>query len=153
MSERNTSNNHGTWYDLQVVTFARFVDQEIFAKQYLTDVTTNRISKQIAISGRQKYEVRRPRPLHYSIYNLYGLLRLAQHGVSLGVDLRNQDQLFSGGPEDALLYLIDRMDGVDPSTLIDRYDATETDILYHNLLRTGWNLYEHPKIMDELSRI
>lgn len=153
ISERNTSNNHGTWYDLQVVTFARFVDQDPFAKRYLADISIDRISKQIAMSGRQKYEVRRPRPLHYSIYNLYGLLRLARHGESLGVDLRNQDRLFSGNLEDALLYLIDRMDGVDPATLIDRYDATETDILYQNLLQHGRDLYEDPKIMDELTRL
>jgi len=136
-TEMQSKNNHGTWYDLQVVTFARFVGQYDFAREYLMNVTRGRISKQISITGRQKYEIRRTRPLHYSIYNLSGLIKLALHGKELGVDLKNNNRWFSGSLEDALVYLINRMDGIDPASLIDEYDQTETDLLYLNLLFDG----------------
>ena len=152
-TEMQSKNNHGTWYDLQVVTFARFVGQYDFAREYLMNVTRGRISKQISITGRQKNETGRPRPLHYSIYNLSGLIKLALHGKELGVDLKNNNRWFSGSLEDALVYLINRMDGIDPASLIDEYDQTETDLLYLNLLLDGRELFQHTKINTEISRL
>lgn len=152
-TEMQSKNNHGTWYDLQVVTFARFVDQEEFARDFLKNVTRNRISQQISISGRQKYEMRRPRPLHYSVYNLYGLIKLASHGKELGVDLKGNNRWFSGSLEDAIVFLINQMNGIDPGILVDEYDQTETDLLYLNLLRDGLELFQQAKIHSEISRI
>lgn len=151
--ESRSNNNHGTWYDLQVVTFARFLDQHHFVKDHLEEVTRRRISRQITIFGRQKYEARRPRPLHYSIYNLSGLISLAIHGKELNIDLLNNDRWFSGSLEDALLYLIKNMDGVDPASLIDEFDQTDTYKLYLNLLCDGWNLFQKSEIKSEFDRL
>jgi hypothetical protein len=140
-TEMQSKNNHGTWYDLQIITFARFAGQHDFAAAYLKEVTRNRIARQISINGRQKYETRRPRPLHYSIYNLSGLMKLARHGNELGVDLKNYSRFFSGSLEGALLYLVNNMDGVDPASLIDEYDQTDTKSLYLALLKDGQKLF------------
>ena len=152
-TEMQSKNNHGTWYDLQVVTFARFVNQNDFAVHHLEEVTRSRIARQITLSGRQKYETRRPRPLHYSIYNLSGLMKLVLHGKELGVDLKNNNRWFSGSLEDALDYLINRMDEIDPASLVDEYDQTETDLLYLNLLLDGHKLFQQKIIHSEISRI
>lgn len=152
-TERQSKNNHGTWYDLQVVTFARFTGQDDFAAAYLNEVTRNRIASQISINGRQKYETRRPRPLHYSIYNLSGLMKLALHGKELNVDLQNSGRWFSGSLQDALLYLIKSMDGVDPASLIDEYDQTDTGILYLNLMTDGWKMFPHSGVKSEILRV
>lgn len=152
-TEMQSKNNHGTWYDLQVITFARFVDQNDFAIHHLKEVTRSRIAGQITLSGRQKFETRRPRPLHYSIYNLSGLMKLALHGKDLEVDLRNNHRFFSGTFEDALLYLVKRMDGMDPKSLLVELDQTDTDILYLDLLKDGWQFYPRSEIKSELLRL
>ena len=152
-AEMQSKNNHGTWYDLQVVTFARFVGQHDFAAEYLNKITRGRIARQISMNGRQKYETRRPRPYHYSIYNLSGLMKLARHGKELGVDLKNYDRFFSGSLKDALVYLIESMDGVGPASLIDEFDQTDTESLYLGLLADGWELFEAPIIKKELERL
>ncbi|REL38594.1 hypothetical protein DYD21_01190 [Rhodohalobacter sp. SW132] len=152
-TEMQSKNNHGTWYDLQVVTFARFVDQNDFAIHHMEEITRSRIARQISLSGRQKYETRRPRPLHYSIYNLSGLMKLALHGNDLEVDLKTKSGFFSGTLEDALLYLVKSMDGIDPQILMDEFDQTDTDLLYLNLLRDGLQLFPRPEIKTELMRL
>jgi len=152
-AEVRSKNNHGTWYDLQVVTFARFVGQDEFASAYLDKITRDRIVRQISMNGRQKYETRRPRPCHYSIYNLSGLMKLAAHGKDLGVDLKNIDRFFSGSLEDALTYLVESMQDVDPRSLMDEYDQTETGILYLNLLTNGWKMFPHSDIRSEILRV
>jgi len=152
-AEMQSKNNHGTWYDLQVVTFARFVDQHDFARSHLENVTQRRIARQITPFGRQKYETRRSRPHHYSIYNLSGLMKLALHGKALGVDLRNNNRWLSGSLEEALLFLIQDMNGIDPASLKDEYDQTNTNRLYENLMFNGWKLFDRNEINYELMRL
>ena len=141
--EKQSRNNHGTWYDLQVVTYARFIGQKQFARDYLNEITKERIPQQITRSGRQKHETRRPRPLHYSIYNLNGLIQLAVHGRQLGVDLTGTDSRFSGSLKDALIYLLRQMEteNVNPAELIIENDHTETDRLYQQLLINSLELF------------
>lgn len=140
-TEMQSENNHGTWYDLQVITFARFVGQEEFARNYLERVSLGRIPDQISISGRQKHEARRPRPLHYSIYNLSGLMKLALHGKELGMDFKNADGWFSGSLEDACRYLVNQMKGTDPALLVHPEDATDTARLYSDLAKNTQELF------------
>lgn len=140
-TEMQSKNNHGTWYDLQVVTFSRFVGQEDFARDYLEKVTRSRISTQISISGRQRYETRRPRPLHYSIYNLSGLIKLALHGRALGVNFKETEGWFSGGLEDAFRNLSNQMEGTDPADLVHSEDPTDTARLYNELTKNAQVLF------------
>lgn len=139
-TEMQTSNNHGTWYDLQVVTYARFVGQDDFARNFLISVSRERIPDQIALSGRQKHESDRPRPLHYSIYNLNGLMKLAIHGRELGADLETNERWFSGRLQDAFIYLVKNMSNTDPKSLRKLHDPTDTDRLYRELLKNGRKL-------------
>lgn len=140
-AEMQSKNNHGTWYDLQVVTFARFIGQVEFARNYLEKVSLGRISDQISISGRQRHEARRPRPLHYSIYNLSGLMKLALHGKELGVNFKNADGWLSGSLEDACRYLVNQLEGTDPALLVHPEDATDTAKLYSELAKNTRELF------------
>lgn len=145
-TEMQSKNNHGTWYDLQVVTFSRFVGQEDFARDYLVKVSLSRISTQISISGRQGYEARRPRPLHYSIYNLSGLIKLALHGKALGVNFKETEGWFSGGLEDAFRYLSNQMEGTGPADLVHSEDPTDTAKLYNELTENAQVLFGAEKL-------
>jgi hypothetical protein len=87
LGEEKKLNNHGTWYDAQVVSLAFFTGQEESARTILERVRTRRIDKQIEPDGRQPHELARTKSLGYSTMNLDGFFRLATMGEKLGVDL------------------------------------------------------------------
>jgi hypothetical protein len=86
--EAHAANNHGTWYDVQAVTIALFVNDEATAKELL-DRAPARMAKQIEPDGAQPRELRRTLALHYVVYNIQGMTRLADLGKRVNVDLWN----------------------------------------------------------------
>jgi hypothetical protein len=79
--------NHGTWYDTQVAALALSVGKDDIARKILEAAKINRIASQIEPDGRQPQEIARTLGLHYSVYNLNALFRLADLGERVGVDL------------------------------------------------------------------
>jgi hypothetical protein len=87
--EDRTTNNHATWYDVQVAAFALFVGQQQIAREVLQQVPARRIATQIEADGRQPLELARTRSWDYSVMNLRGMFELAMLGRHVGVDLWN----------------------------------------------------------------
>lgn len=84
---RDQPNNIGTAYDMQLVCYALFIEDEEFARTVLTESVPNRMDDQFDEDGSQPYELRRTRSWGYSISNLnywFTLARLAEH---VGFDL------------------------------------------------------------------
>lgn len=86
-AEDAAKNNHGTWYDLQVVDYALFTGQRELAIDTLNRVKTRRIELQVEPDGHQPLELARTNAFSYSIGNLDGLMKLAMLGDQVGVDL------------------------------------------------------------------
>ncbi len=87
--EDRTRNNHATWYDVQVASFALFCGDDKTAGEVLRNVPVRRIATQIEADGRQPLELARTRSWDYSTMNLRGMFALATLGEHVGVDLWN----------------------------------------------------------------
>jgi hypothetical protein len=85
--EQAANNNHGSWFDAQAAHLALVLGKDADAKAIATAALTRRIAKQIEPDGRQPLELARTNSLHYSLYNLEPLVRLARVGQHVGVDL------------------------------------------------------------------
>lgn len=104
--EAGEHNNHGTWYDVQVVTYALFTGERQFAREILSTVGENRIAKHISPDGSQPHELARTLSLTYSALNLKGLFGLALLGEHTGVDLWHFETADGRGIRKALDFLV-----------------------------------------------
>ena len=103
--EQRARNNHGSWYDVQVVALALFTGDTALARATLEASKTRRIVTQVTPDGRQPYELVRTRSLGYSVMNLEALCRMAELGRQVGVDLWSYQAPNGGSIRTALDYV------------------------------------------------
>lgn len=87
-SESRSVNNHGSWYDVQIVCIAWYVKRYDFATETLKKCKS-RIDTQIERDGSQPQELKRTIPFTYSVMNLRPLIILAHYAQRCNIDLWN----------------------------------------------------------------
>ena len=109
VDESKTRNNHATWYDVQAVAMAMFVERHDVARRILDEAGARRMATQIESDGRQPHETARTKGFSYSVMNLSGFFDLATLGVHYDLDLWRFETEAGGGEGDvraALDYLL-----------------------------------------------
>jgi len=86
--EMNAPNNHGVWFDAQLMSYAIFLDD----KKMINDITErvlNRMDKEMDSAGSFPLEMARTTSLHYSVFILNAYTTLAAQSEQAGLDLWN----------------------------------------------------------------
>jgi len=104
--ERNTLNNHGTWYDVQMCSILLYLGELEQLKAVLEQAKTKRIASQIEPDGSQPHELARTKSFSYSTMNLSAFTKLAWFGKKTGVDLWNFETSDGRSIKKAYEYLI-----------------------------------------------
>ena len=76
--EAREHNNHGTWYDAQVATYAMFCGRAEVARSQIDGFARQRIAAQIFPDGSQPHELARTKSFNYSVFNLLAFCVVAR---------------------------------------------------------------------------
>jgi hypothetical protein len=85
--EAQAANNHGTWYDAQLVALLLYTGQRDEARSVIEASSVKRLASQIEPDGRQPEELARTKSWSYSVMNLEGWVSLAEMATEAGTDL------------------------------------------------------------------
>lgn len=140
--EARAANNHGTWYDAQLVALLLHTGQRAEAVRLLDTRTRQRLASQIQPDGRQPEELARTRSWGYSVMNLEGWFTVAALAREAGVDLWTFTTRDGRSIRAALDYLVPFATGEArwPHTQI--VPATNDDLL--PLLQQAADIYRAP---------
>jgi hypothetical protein len=86
MDEKKALNNHGIWYDMQVLSFSLFLQKDAFIKSYIPSIL-QRLPVQFETDGRLPLELERTTALGYSTYCLEAWFKTAILASKAGFDI------------------------------------------------------------------
>ena len=149
--EAAAKNNHGTFYDVQIASFALFNGKKDLAKEVLEAAKQKRIAAQISPSGEQILELERTKSWDYSVMNLDGLISLAVLGESANVDLWNFETKDGRGIRKAIEFLY-RFKGNEKDWKYKQIEPLKIEKLYPPMRRAG-RIYKDEKFAKMLGEI
>jgi hypothetical protein len=149
--EAAAKNNHGTYYDVQVVSFALFVGKQELAVEILKAVKQKRIAVQIEPDGRQPLELARTKAWGYSNGNLDGLMQLATLGERVGVDLWNFQTADGCSIRKALEFLVPTAIG-QVKWQYQELDGVKPEMLFP-LMRRAAKVYQDKLYQASMSKV
>ncbi|MEA3288364.1 MAG: alginate lyase family protein [Candidatus Marinimicrobia bacterium] len=85
--EFKRANNHGSWYDYQVLALSHFCDRTEETTILAESVLERRLEHQIEPTGEQLEELARTKSFNYSVFNIEALTHVAIYTQDYGIDL------------------------------------------------------------------
>jgi Alginate lyase len=145
--ESKSKNNHGSWYDQQLVGIALFLGEKDLARKVAETAKTKRIALQIKPDGSQPLELARTKSFSYSVFNLTALMRLAQEAQVAGVDLWSYRAEDGASLRAALDYLLPYAQGSKKWTY-ENLNGLESSSLTEPLLRAAASYHSSAYLED-----
>ena len=148
----HSSNNHGSWYDVQVMSYAQFLGRDGLAVEFAEQAKQRRIAAHIEPDGSQPQELKRTKSWSYSIYNLEALFRIAVLADRAGVDLWNWESEDGRSLRGALEYLVPYgrdHSGWEYKQITDWHNGGLCGLLYE--AANAYGSVEYRVLADELS--
>lgn len=84
IEECNDTDNHGSWYDAQIITAAVFTGRKSLARNICLTAYERRLRTLVDNDGSQPSELRRTKAINYSLYNLKAMIVIASVAERLG---------------------------------------------------------------------
>ena len=84
IAEGSAGDNHGAWYDEQVLAAAVFTGRKYLVQRVLRSSYNSRTRAKIKLDGSQPHELKRTKPIGYSFYALKALFEIANIGEVRG---------------------------------------------------------------------
>ncbi|HSI83402.1 MAG: alginate lyase family protein [Candidatus Methylacidiphilales bacterium] len=112
--EAKEHNNHGTWYDAQVIAFALYADRKDVAKKLIETTSLKRILSHIQPDGRQPHELSRTLSMSYSCFNLLGHICIIEMAKSVDIDIWHNDEEVTEKTGAAMQFLLPYLAGQTP---------------------------------------
>ncbi|KAF9150411.1 hypothetical protein BG015_007790 [Linnemannia schmuckeri] len=150
--ERKGNNNHGTYFDVQIIGIYLFLGRVEDAREVALQALHTRIDPQITARGEQPEEMERKTSWYYSVFNLQALMTLARWGDDLGVDMwfyeGPQGQSIKKAIDFMLPYALAGGEGW-PVENLKGYDMTD----YLKCLQIGWHIYGDEKYLAAIEEL
>jgi len=148
--EMNAPNNHGVWYDAQLLAYAEFIKDNNLIKTIYTRVL-NRLDQEMDAQGSFPLEMKRTTSLHYSVFILNAYSSLATRFQQLGLDLWKANtasgKSLKKGFDFILPYLLKKQEWTGPQ--INDFKQAEAIPLLHKAV----NHYGCDSCTDEIKRL
>ena len=148
--ERNAKNNHGIWFDTQILAIGLYVGQTDFVKEYLKS-TIKRIPIQFESDGRQPLELERTAALSYSTFSLMAWLTAANLADNVSVDIWNYQTTDGKSIRKAIDWLLPFALGDQPWTFQQIHEYKKGD--FYILLLQAAKHYKDPVYRDALLKL
>lgn len=141
--KNNMKNNHGVFYDLQVVQIADFVGNRNNLIEDTLQRTKHRIEKQITPDGEMPLEAERKDSYGYQLYLLNGYSKLALIAKKHNIDLWEYTPIQGGGIKKAFEYFVKNLPEPEKSPIpVDRVSQ------FYFTLRSAGKAYENKELFD-----
>lgn len=150
--EGSAANNHGTFYDVQVIGLALMLDRKDLARETAEAAKRKRIAAQIEPAGRQPRELTRTTSFGYSQFNLSALFALATLAEHAGVDLWNYQTDDGRSISNALDFLLPYITNPEKKWPYPQIKAIEPDDLFPLLLQAA-SVYQDGKYATALAAL
>lgn len=130
--ERKATNNHGTFYDLQVAALASFIGEESLLYETVIRAQS-RIGQQFTSSGLQPREIERKTTAHYCCFNIQGWLNLAELASRWGVDLWTYEAKNGATLVKGMMWLLNFTGKEWPYRQINEFDDDRFLYIWHSI--------------------
>ncbi|KAG0002645.1 hypothetical protein BGZ79_002582 [Entomortierella chlamydospora] len=147
--ERDGNNNHGTYFDVQIIAIYLFLGRVDDARDVARTALHKRIDSQISATGAQPEEMARKTSWYYSVFNLQALMTLARWGDGLGVDMWFYEGPRGQSIKKAINYMLPfSLSGGEgwPVENIKGFDMTD----YLKCLQIAWHIYGDDKYIEAI---